>query len=63
MKPIYPILEEIWDLLIRMIKERLWILDDDTIVHPGHGPLTTIGHEKATNPFVNGHRTGRGAWM
>ena len=51
------------DLLIRMIKERLWILDDDTIVHPGHGPLTTIGHEKATNPFVNGHRTGRGAWM
>ena len=51
------------DLLIRMIKERLWILDDDTIVHPGHGPLTTIGHEKTTNPFVNGHRTGRGAWM
>ena len=51
------------DLLIRMIKERLWILNDDTIVHPGHGPLTTIGHEKTTNPFVNGHRTGRGAWM
>ena len=38
------------DLLIRMIKERLWILDDD-IAHPGKGPLTTIGREKATNPL------------
>jgi glyoxylase-like metal-dependent hydrolase (beta-lactamase superfamily II) len=28
--------------------------DDATVVHPGHGPLTTIGHEKATNPFLTG---------
>ena len=51
------------DLLLRMIKERLWPLEPDTIVHPGHGPLTTIGHEKETNPYVNGHRFGRGSWL
>ena len=28
--------------------------DDATVVHPGHGPKTTIGHERATNPFLNG---------
>ena len=29
-------------------------LDDATVVHPGHGPKTTIGHEKAMNPFLTG---------
>ncbi len=29
-------------------------LADDVVVHPGHGPSTTIGRERATNPFVNG---------
>lgn len=29
-------------------------LDDDMDVHPGHGPSTTIGRERATNPFLNG---------
>ncbi len=28
--------------------------DDATVVHPGHGPSTTIGHEKASNPFLTG---------
>jgi glyoxylase-like metal-dependent hydrolase (beta-lactamase superfamily II) len=51
------------DLLLRMIRERLWPLDDATVVHPGHGPLTTIGEEKATNPFLNDGHRGRGAWM
>jgi glyoxylase-like metal-dependent hydrolase (beta-lactamase superfamily II) len=37
----------------------LWPLDEATIVHPGHGPLTTIGHEKRTNPFV-GESAGEG---
>ena len=41
-----------FDLLARSIHTQLWPLDEDTIVHPGHGPLTTIGHEKRTNPFV-----------
>ena len=49
--------------LLRMIRERLWPLDEDTIVHPGHGPLTTIGEEKATNPFLNDNFRGRGAWL
>jgi hydroxyacylglutathione hydrolase len=29
-------------------------LPDETVVHPGHGPGTSIGQERATNPFVNG---------
>lgn len=29
-------------------------LDDATVVHPGHGPRTTIGHERATNGFLAG---------
>jgi glyoxylase-like metal-dependent hydrolase (beta-lactamase superfamily II) len=33
---------------------RLCELDDDTIVYPGHGPATTIGRERATNPFLTG---------
>ncbi|HVH15489.1 MAG TPA: MBL fold metallo-hydrolase [Candidatus Angelobacter sp.] len=38
--------------LIHSIRERLFKLDDDTIVYPGHGPETTIGGEKLANPFV-----------
>jgi glyoxylase-like metal-dependent hydrolase (beta-lactamase superfamily II) len=38
--------------LVRSIKERLFNMDDDTIVYPGHGPETTIGDEKLANPFV-----------
>jgi hydroxyacylglutathione hydrolase len=30
----------------------LWPLPPDTVVYPGHGPVTTIGHEKQTNPFL-----------
>lgn len=41
-----------FDQLISSIKTQLFTLDDETIVHPGHGPKTTIGHEKKFNPFV-----------
>jgi hydroxyacylglutathione hydrolase len=34
------------------IERVLWPLPDDTVVYPGHGPVTTIGHEKKTNPFL-----------
>jgi glyoxylase-like metal-dependent hydrolase (beta-lactamase superfamily II) len=34
------------------IHEKLFTLPDQTIVYPGHGPHTTTGHEKRTNPFV-----------
>lgn len=38
--------------LLRSIREQLYTLPDDTVVYPGHGPTTTVGHEKRTNPFV-----------
>ena len=34
--------------------DRLAALPPDTVVYPGHGPATTIGAERATNPFLNG---------
>ena len=34
------------------IKERLFTLDDDYIIYPGHGPSSTIGNEKLYNPFI-----------
>ena len=33
---------------------RLCTLPDDTIVYSGHGPVTSIGEERASNPFLNG---------
>ena len=38
--------------LARSVKERLFVLPDETKVYPGHGDFTTIGHEKKYNPFV-----------
>ncbi|MGI8773835.1 MAG: MBL fold metallo-hydrolase [Actinomycetota bacterium] len=38
--------------LIDAVRGKLFTFDDDTPVYPGHGPSTTIGVEKATNPFV-----------
>ena len=40
------------ELLCRGIREKLFSLPDSTAVLPGHGPATTVGTEKATNPFV-----------
>lgn len=37
--------------LISNIEQKLFILPDDCVVYPGHGPDTTIGYEKETNPF------------
>ena len=41
-------------LLVRGIRERVFALPEDTVVYPGHGPVTTIGHEKSNNPFLGG---------
>jgi glyoxylase-like metal-dependent hydrolase (beta-lactamase superfamily II) len=40
------------DLLIAGIKEKLLVLPDNTQVYTGHGPATTIGDEKRSNPFL-----------
>ncbi len=40
--------------LLASIRDRLLSLPDDTVVYPGHGPETTIGRERATNPFLTG---------
>jgi len=40
--------------LLQSIKEQLFVLPDQTIVYPGHGPQTTIGYEKKYNQFLQG---------
>lgn len=42
-----------YNTLISSIKQKLFILDDEIIVYPGHGPSTTIGDEKRSNPFLS----------
>ena len=48
-----------WDLggtsladIARSIRSKLFAYPDETVVIPGHGPATTIGHEKRENPYV-----------
>jgi hydroxyacylglutathione hydrolase len=42
--------------LLTSILTKLLVLDDDTVVLPGHGPKSTIGTERRTNPFLEGLR-------
>jgi glyoxylase-like metal-dependent hydrolase (beta-lactamase superfamily II) len=42
------------EVLMRSIEERLLTLPDETAVYSGHGPETTIGNERAHNPFLQG---------
>jgi len=44
--------------LIRSIREKLFPLGDDITFVPGHGPLSTFGQERATNPFVSDRALG-----
>ena len=39
--------------LIRAINEQILTLPDDYILYPGHGPFTTVGHERRYNPFIS----------
>lgn len=43
-----------WDTLVRSIQEVLFTLPDDTVLYSGHGPKTTVGREKRSNPWVKG---------
>lgn len=40
------------ETLLQSIREKLYSLPEDTMVFPGHGPVTQIGYEKTQNPFV-----------
>ena len=40
-----------FDTLIRSIHQKFFIMPDDMVIYPGHGPETTIGFEKSHNPF------------
>ncbi len=41
-----------FEKIINSLHEKVLALPDETIVVPGHGPLTTVGEERATNPFL-----------
>lgn len=45
--------------LIEAITGKLWPLGDDTTFVPGHGPISTFGQERQTNPFVGDRALGR----
>ena len=40
------------ETLLSSIREKLFTLDPEMVIYPGHGPKTTIGFEKANNPFL-----------
>jgi glyoxylase-like metal-dependent hydrolase (beta-lactamase superfamily II) len=41
-----------WDTLVQSIRGVLFSLPDETALYPGHGPATTVGREKRSNPWV-----------
>jgi glyoxylase-like metal-dependent hydrolase (beta-lactamase superfamily II) len=41
-----------FEKILRSLQQRVLSLPDETVVIPGHGPLTTIGDERETNPFL-----------
>ncbi len=42
------------EILLTSIRTKLLPLPDETVVYPGHGPVTTIGEERVHNPFLTG---------
>jgi glyoxylase-like metal-dependent hydrolase (beta-lactamase superfamily II) len=43
-----------FNTLAKGIREKLYTMPDETVIYPGHGPVTKIGFERQTNPFVPG---------
>jgi glyoxylase-like metal-dependent hydrolase (beta-lactamase superfamily II) len=50
-----------WEAMLRSLRDVVLPLDDATVVLPGHGPATTIGRERATNPYLAEAMAGEGA--
>ncbi len=40
------------ELLMKSLREKLMVLPEETVIYPGHGESSTIGREKASNPFL-----------
>ncbi|SFL16821.1 MBL fold metallo-hydrolase [Geodermatophilus ruber] len=49
-----------WEDMLRSLREVVLPMDDATVVLPGHGPATTIGRERATNPYLAEAAAGQG---
>jgi glyoxylase-like metal-dependent hydrolase (beta-lactamase superfamily II) len=45
-----------WDTLMRSIQDVLFALPDETVLYSGHGPKTTVGQEKRSNPWTGSHK-------
>lgn len=43
-----------FNMLIKSIREKVLTLPDDTVIYPGHGPATTVGLERISNPYLLG---------
>jgi len=43
-----------FETLAAGIRAKMYALPDETVIYPGHGPVTTVGHERKYNPFVPG---------
>lgn len=43
-----------YDTLIESVRNRIFTLPEETLLFPGHGPATTVGEEKRSNPFFTG---------
>src|SRR4051812_16630214 len=53
-----------YEQLIESINVQILSLDDDFVVYSGHGPETTVGRERATNPFLTGkYQIGKGRFL
>lgn len=42
------------EILMKSIEQKIMTLPDSVVCYPGHGPATTVGAERAGNPFING---------
>lgn len=51
------------EALFASVREKIFTLPDDVVLYPGHGPATTVGKEKRTNPFFQDGIGGTGTFL